>query len=201
MEQSLIRLAGRSAFAHAALTILSVITLLLFFTLGGFWGPLNDLLSVFWVLTFVPITLWLYRLHRPVNASLSLATAILGIAAALTFAALQLLLVIGVVRFAQTVATIHTLGGAIGLSLLLPGLLARARRTLPPRIYWATIILGAGFAVAAAGFWTGGMWNPLTSAGFAVAMIAGLVWGIWLGQLLGNGYVLEMVTINTGGSR
>lgn len=186
MSHSLVRMAGWSAFANAALTALNIATLMLFFAVGGFWGTLNDGVSVFWVLSFVPVAVLFSQLHRSVNAPVSLITAAAGIVAMALFAALQFLLVIGAVRFEQSIGAILALGGLIGLFLLIHGLLAHSGKTLPSHVIWSTILFGLGYVGAAVGFWVGGMWHPVATAGFAVGTIAGGLWGIWVGQ-----YVLK----------
>ncbi len=184
MTESLPRIAGLSAYANAALSLLNIVTLILLFTAGGPWGAINDGLSVFWVLSFGPIVLLLFRLHRPGNPLTSLVTTLVALAAVVAFAGLQFLLVIRVVTFEQTIGSILTLGGLLGLSLFLFGLLARAGGTLPPRIAWALMVFGLSYAVTAVGFGLGGMWHPLVTGGFAVGTVAGLLWAVWLGRLL-----------------
>ncbi len=187
MTRSLMRTAGWSAYANAALMVLNVATLMAFFTAGSFWGTVNDSVSVLWVLSFVPVAVAFSQLHRSVNPALSLVTAAAGIVAMFAFATLQFLLVIGAVGFEQTVGIILTLGGLVGLFLLIHGLLARDGQTLPPRLIWSTILFGLGYVAAAAGFWIGGMWHPLATVGFAAGTIAGTLWGIWLGRCFLDG--------------
>jgi hypothetical protein len=200
MEQSLVRLAAWSAFAHAALSVFGLAALLLFFALGGFWGPLNDLLSVFWALTLIPVALLFYQLLRPLHTPPVLVVTIVGIAAMVAFAVLQFLLVVRLVAFEQTLNTIMVLFGVIGLTLIASALLARQAGTLPGRLFWSMLAYGAGYAVSSLGFWVGGSSSPLAAAGYLAAGIAGLVWGLSLGQWLANGYPVEVTTM-IGGSR
>lgn len=184
MTHSLVRISGRCAYANAGLTVLNIATLLLFYAAGGFWGTLNDGVSVLWILSFVPIAVLFSQLHRPVNPALSLFTAAGGIVAMVIFAILQFLLVVDVVSFEQSVGAILTLGGLVGLFLLINGVLAKAGQTLPARAIWATTLYGLGYVAAAAGFWIGGMWHPLASVGFVIGTFAGVAWGFWLGRFL-----------------
>lgn len=200
MSDSLVRQAGWSAYANAVLTLLNIATISLFFATGGFWGTLNDGVSVFWILSFVPVAVLFSQLHRSVNPAVSLITAAAGIVVMVAFALLQFLLVIGMVSFEQTIGAILTLGGLVGLFLLIHGLLAQAGQTLPSRVIWSTLIYGLGYMAAAVGFWVGGMWHPLATAGFAMGTFAGVLWGIWLGRFLLNGRVPRAAAVIFGGS-
>lgn len=101
-EATLFRLAGWSAYFNAAVFLLSLVALMLFFSIGGFWGTINDSLSIIWVLSYIPLAVAFYQINRSVNAPISLASSIIGIAAMIVFAVLQFLLVLGLVRFEQT---------------------------------------------------------------------------------------------------
>jgi len=201
MTRLLVRAAGWSAIANAALTLLNIATLSLFFEAGGLWGTLNDGVSVFWVLTFVPVAIFFSQLHRSVNPAASLITAAAGIVAMFAFAALQFLLFIRVVGFEQTMGAVLTLGVLVGVFLLIHGLLAQAGQMMPPRVIWSTIMYGLGYAASAVGFWIGGMWHPLATVGFAVGTLAGLAWGVWLGRfLLQSGRLPRATAVTVGGS-
>lgn len=178
-----IQLAGWSALANAVLNIAGLVALILFFVLGGFWGPVNDVLSVLWALTYLPILAGLYLLTRPTNPMLSLAALVVGVGAALGFALLQSLLVAGQLSFEQSVIMVTTVGGVLGLAVLADGLLARVGALLPAGLSWLMVAYGVGFIVAAAGFRAGGWENPLSALGYLVGVIAGLGWTIWLGRL------------------
>lgn len=183
-EATLFRLAGWSAYLNAALYIIILITLILLFTLGGIWGPINDSVSVIWALSFIPLAVFFYQLHRSVNAPFSIAITVIGIAAMLTFAVLQSLLVVGVVRFEQTIATIISLGGLIGLFVLVNGLLARTGQTLPSGLTWFMIAYGISTLLAVVGYWLGGQEHPLAAIGYLAGAIVGPIWTIWFGRLL-----------------
>lgn len=183
-ETMLFRLAGWSAYLNAALYIIILITLVLLFTLGGIWGPINDSASVIWALSFIPIALVFYQLHRTVNAPVNLAATIIGITVMLVFAVMQSMLVMGVVRFEQTIATIIGLGGVIGLFILVNGLLARIGHTLPSGLTWFMIAYGTSTLLAVVGYWLGGQDHPLAAIGYLSGAIAGPIWVIWFGRLL-----------------
>jgi len=200
MNESFTRLAGWMAYANAVLSIAGFVTLVGFFIIGGILGPVNDAISVLWALTFVPLLLLLYQLNRPVNQPLSLAANFAGIAAALGFALLQSLLVLGIVRFEQTFMAVVVLGALIGLAVLMGGLMARGGQTLPSGLTWMFIAYGLGYALSAVGIWLGGQEHPLAASGYLIGAIAGPIWAIWLGRLLLNGARVTATGLDIGGS-
>ena len=183
-EAALFRLVGWSAYFNAAVFLLSLVALMLFFSIGGFWGRINDSLSIFWMLSFIPLVVAFYQINRSVNAPISLASSIIGIAAAIVFAVLQILLVFGLVRFEQTFTAVLTTTAIFGLSVLIHALLARAGHSLPPGLTWVMIIYGLASVVGAVGFQIGGEQHPLAMIGLLLTAISGLVWVIWFGRLL-----------------
>jgi hypothetical protein len=187
MNESAIRILGWSAYANGVLMLANMVTLVLMFAVSISWGRVNDAISVVWILSFLPLVLVLYRLNQPVmGGGVALATAVVGVVAMLLFAGLQYLLAMGQVRFEQTFAAVVTLGGIVGLWLLVNGLLALKGRTLPTGLAWLTAVFGLSYALATAGYWlSGGNYEqPLLWIGAAIGYLVGPVWAFWLGWLL-----------------
>jgi hypothetical protein len=157
---------------------------MLFFSIGGFWGTINDSLSIIWMLSFIPLVVAFYQINRSVDAPISLTSSIIGIAAAIVFAVLQILLVLGLVRFEQTFSAVLSMTALVGLFVLIHALLARAGHTLPPGLTWVMIIYGIASMVGTVGFQIGGEQHPLAMIGLLLTAISGLVWVIWFGRLL-----------------
>ena len=183
-ETMLFRLAGWSAYFNATVFLLSLVALMLFFSIGGFWGTINDSLSIIWVLSYIPLAVAFYQINRSVNAPISLASSIIGIAAMIVFAVLQFLLVLGLVRFEQTFTAVLTMTGLIGLFVLIHALLARTGHTLPPGLTWVMIIYGIASMIGAVGFHIGGEQHLLAMIGLLLTAISGVIWVIWFGRLL-----------------
>jgi hypothetical protein len=200
MSDSFILFVGRTAYANAALIIASMVTLMIFFSIGGFWGQLNDSVSVLWALSFIPLLIVLYQVNNSVSASLSLATTVIGIGAMIVFAVLQSLLVLIQIQFKQTLGAVHTMTGVLGLSLLLSSLLAPSQGTLPAGMVWIIAAYGLGSILGSVGFWIGGQQHPLTLVGFLAAFILGPIWAIWLGRVLLRGADLSQANISAGGA-
>jgi hypothetical protein len=182
------QLIGWLAYANGVLMLINMITLALMFGVNPFWGPVNDAFSVLWMLSFLPLAVLLARVNEPVlGRAVAVGTALVGAAAMLLFAVLQFLLVVRLVRFEQTFAAVVTLGGLLGLWLLVNGLLALKGKTLPGGLAWSTIIFGLSYILGATGYWLGGYESPLLWVGAALGYLAGPVWAFWLGWLVLHG--------------
>lgn len=195
-EAALFRFAGWSAYFNATIFLLSLVALMLFFSIGGFWGTVNDSLSILWMLSYIPIAVAFFQINRSVNTPVSLASSIIGIVAAIVFVILQSLLVVKVVRFEQTFTAVLAMTALIGLFVLIHALLARAGHTLPVGLTWVMIIYGIASMVGAIGFQIGGEQHPLAMIGLLLIAISGLVWVVWLGRLL----LAEKIAIAFAGS-
>lgn len=183
-ETTFIQFAGWSSVINGITSIASTVTLILMFAVATFFGPVNDTISVIWALAFIPIAALFYRLHQPVNAPLSLASAIFGVVGMLVFSISQALLVIRVVSFEQTLGLVLTMGALIGLWALLNGVLARGGGTLPGGMSWLIIIFGISFILTAIGWYLAGQQHPLVMIGFLIGAVTGPIWAIWLGRML-----------------
>jgi len=192
-EAAFLRFAGMSVFFNAIVFALSMVALIIFFSIGGIWGRINDSLSVIWMLSYLPIVFALYLVNRGVKAPISLVSSLVGIAAALVFVVLQFLLVIGQVRFEQTFSAVLTTTALFGLIILVHAFLARAGHTLPPGLTWVMIIYGIASVVGAIGFQIGGEQHPLAMLGLLLNAVSGLVWVIWFGRLLLTGSAITVL--------
>jgi MFS family permease len=179
-----IQLSGWSAVINGLTSIASTVTLMLMFAVAPFFGPVNDGISVFWCLSFIPLAFLFHRLNQPVNPTLSLAAAVIGIGAMLVFAVAQMMLVLRIVTFEQSLGVVLGMGAVVGLWALVNGWLARQGGALPSAMTWLLIIFGVSFMLTAVGWYMAGQENPLVMAGFLIGAVAGPTWAIWLGRLL-----------------
>lgn len=183
-EATLLRFAGWSAYFNGTIFLLSLVALMLFFSIGGFWGTINDSLSILWMLSYIPIAVAFFQINRSINSPISLASSIIGIAAATVFVILQTLLVLSIVRFEQTFSAVLTMTASLGFFVLIHALLARAGHTLPTGLTWVMIIYGIASMIGAVGFQLGGEQHPLAMIGLLLTAISGLIWVVWFGRLL-----------------
>jgi hypothetical protein len=198
--ESLTRLMGWSAYANGILMLANMVTLALMFGVSLFWGTVNDAVSVFWALSFLPLAMLLAQVNQPaMGRTVALGTALVGAAAMLLFAVLQGLLVVGLVRFEQTFAAVVTTGGVLGLWLLLNGLLALKGKTLPGGLAWISVVFGLSYILGTLGYWLGGYEQPLLWVGAALGFLVGPVWAFWLGWLVLHGRLVPAAALTAGG--
>jgi hypothetical protein len=181
------RYAGWSAFVSAVATILGLVTLIIFFTLGEPWGTLNDITSVILALSIIPVSLMLHRLHRRDAPTISLAALVIGVIAILVAAVFQMLLIIKVITYAQTAVVVPAAFGLFGASLMVFGSLGRTNMSLPRRLTLLSIVAGAGYVLTIAGIILGGQEHPLTAIGGLTAVICYPIWAIWFGRIVLSG--------------
>ena len=182
---SLAQLAGASAWLAAVMTVIGMVTLVLFFARGGRWGWYNDVASVVLMLSLVPVALVLAVIELEVVTTVALVVAAIGILAMSTVAALQALLVAGRVTYDQTKLAVMGGTALLGLWYLLTALVT-AGTAIPDGIRIASALSGIGFIVAGYGFAVGGERHPAAAAGWLVAFVATLVFQAWLGWLLSS---------------
>jgi hypothetical protein len=184
---------GWTAYGNGILTVANLVTLVLMFGVSMAWGRVNDTISVIWMLSFLPLALLLVRLNRGVmGPGVAVGTAAVGALAILVFAVLQVLLVLGRVRFEQSFAAVVTSGGVMGLWLAANGWLALKGSTLPKGLAWVSLALGLSYVVGAAGY-LGGYESPVLWVGAAAGYILGPVWAFWLGRQVLQGRLVAVI--------
>jgi len=179
-----LRYAGLSAILGAVITLLMMITGVLFFTVGAPFGRVADIISVLQVASMIPVVLVLHIIlnsQSPVLSSTAVAIGILGI---LVIGVLQTLLVVHVVRYAQIASPTVTASGAIGIWLLMTTYLAWRSEILPRGLCWVGLIVGIGYLLLTVGFWLGNIQSPLFFVGSTIVYLGYPIWAIWLGRWL-----------------
>lgn len=79
MVDFLIENSDKSAYLAGAASVLSFLTIFIFFAVGGVFGPINDAISVFQFLFLLPVALALHRVLNPYAPVLSFIAAAIGI--------------------------------------------------------------------------------------------------------------------------
>jgi hypothetical protein len=184
----LLRFAGWSAHVTALADITGFVSLFVFFAVGGPWGFINDISSVFLSLSLIPPALAWRHLHRSLFPRLSLVNLAIGIIAMLTAAILQAALVVGKVEFEQSLRPVLAANAVIGLWFGVNGVLAsrgsHREGTVPRGLAWVSLGAGTGLILIILAFWIGGETHPLTAVGGLAAFAGILSWAIWFGRLL-----------------
>ena len=186
MIDFLIQNSDKFAYLAGTASVLSFLTILIFFAVGGIFGPINDAISVFQFLFLVPVALALYRLLNPYAQTLSFIAAALGITAMLIFAILQALLVFRQVRFEQTFTYVLLMTGTVGVWWLIVSIISLTNSVYPTGLAWVGITAGAASILVLIGFWIGGQQHPLAIIGFLIDMIAIPLWAFWMGKTLSS---------------
>lgn len=186
MIDYLVSYAHKFSFLAGAAWILGFVALFIFFAVGGIFGPINDAISVLRYLFLIPVALALFRLLAQYAPLVSLGAAAVGIPAMLSIAVLQALLVVGSVRFEQTLRPILILAGIVGLWWLANSIVSLAHGTLPAGVAWVGVVAGVGTLVGMVGFLMGGQEHPLAAMSFPVIAVSVPIWAFWLGRVLAS---------------
>jgi hypothetical protein len=158
----------RAAQTAAALTIGSVVTLGIFYTVGEPWGTLNDGITIALAAATVPIAVGLAR-HSRRSALLDLGV-VADVAGAATTIGFTTLLIAGTMTFEASLPFVLTGQGLIGCWLVLVGVVSWS---VPGtrRLAAFGVAGGAGLALSVLGFAIGGIEHPLTIVGGAVGLL------------------------------
>jgi hypothetical protein len=183
---SFAQLAGLSAWVAAVMTVVGMVTLMLFFSRGGRWGWWNDVASVILMLALIPVALVLAVIELEVVTTTAIVVAIIGIGAMLTVAVLQALLVARRVTYEQTKVAVLGFGAVVGVWYLLTAVVS-ANTAIPDGIRLASAAAGVGFIAVGYGFARGGERDPIAATGGIVLFVASLVFQVWLGYELTSG--------------
>jgi hypothetical protein len=170
---SLERTVGSSAYISAAATSLTLLTGILFFTIGQPFGAIEDVSSILQVVFMIPVAIGLYRLIPSATNSVSLFAIAVGILGMLISAVGQGLLVLGRIDF-STSTKFFPAGIAVGIWLLIVSSLARTNGLFPNGLTWAGFVASAGYLATVAGFLWGGQESPVFYlGGLALGDLAG----------------------------
>lgn len=159
-----VRLGGWTAYASGTIAAIGLAFLVAMFvsfavasSAARAFGWLNDVLGMVQYLVAVPIAVVLHRLLGARNPALSRVAMAVGISGMLATAALQFLLVIGVLTFSQEVLPVSVALLVVGVWLVITGYLGRSTGTLP---------LGVRMSL------------------FAALYVGYPIWAFWLGRRL-----------------
>ncbi len=129
----LLRLAGVCAFASGIASTFGILFLVAFFMIGGGmgFGTLNDIAVIAQYTLMLPIALALRQLLRPRGPLLSLIAMLVGITGMLAVIVLQVLLVTGMLPFAQQIGPVIAAFLVVLGWFILNGYLGRSTKLLP----------------------------------------------------------------------
>ena len=170
----------------AVATIITFVTGIRFFAVGGAFGKINDISSVFHVLLMVPVAVTSVRSLASGSPALGLIAALVGIAGMLVSAYGQSLLVLDRIDFEGSLKFFPA-GGAIGIWLIVVCAVAAVGGQLPQVLAWTGILAGLGYVMTGLGFCEVG--NRTRFSTPVGSWIGGRLsrWAIWLGHLIFSG--------------
>ena len=130
----LVSVASWCAYVSGYVSMLGIAFLFAFFVLGAPTGRLNDIAVIVQYSLMLPIALALYRVLRSHNPSLSLAALLIGIPGMLAVIVLQILLVTGVLPFANQIVPVVIAFLVVLIWFIINGYLGRSTNKLPNRM-------------------------------------------------------------------
>lgn len=162
-SDQVVRAAGGLAIMCGIVSGIGVVLLIGMFVLFGAsnlplgltFGRLNDIIVALQYLLSIPIALALYRILVPYHPALMRIATIVGIAMMLVVVGLQLLLIVGTLRFEEQVIWVSlAMIVGVGSWLVITGLVARSTRRLPMSVLLSAIAVPyVGYPLWA--FWLG----------------------------------------------
>ena len=181
MENILSRAISRLTVAMGITAIVSIVSLILFFIFGGFWGPLNDLTIAVFALMSAALAWLLHPFFRAQSPRLSYSMLIAAIAGAVIACIGSALVMSGTTSW-QLAGSVNALGYAfIGVWLLAFNFYARLTDVFPQNLTRLGQISGALSAF--------GLLNMLGIFGLVDAQ-SDVSWLLYLAQFGGLGEIL-----------
>ena len=184
MENILSRAISRLTVAMGITAIVSIVSLILFFIFGGFWGPLNDLTIAVFALMSAALAWLFHPFFRAQSPRLSYSMLIAAIAGAVIACIGSALVMSGTTSW-QLAGSVNAMGYAfIGVWLLAFNFYARLTDVFPQNLTRLGQISGALSAF--------GLLNMLGIFGLVDAQ-SDVSWLLYLAQFGGLGEILLLV--------
>ena len=160
-------------------------------------GDLIGLFQGLSVLFMIPVALALHQLVEPRAANANRVAMIVGVGSMAVLLAFNLLVVLHIIPETQAGAPISFFFGGIGFWLVAANYLAR-NNSLPKRLAWLGIVIGAAYILFMLTYWISGaanvassaalQSNPLFLMGYAALSLSSFIlypiWANWLGGVL-----------------
>jgi len=174
---------GWAAYLSASATILTLVTGILVFSVGKWFGKLNDFFSIFQVMFMIPLVFFFSQLITPPSFLARFISIAFGLGGILVSAYGQIRLLTRKISFKES-QKFFPAGGAIGFWLVMVNISLIGARTLPAALIWIGIAAGIGYLLIVGGFLKGGQQDPFFYGGSLILGICYPVWGLWLGKII-----------------
>lgn len=201
MTTQSVHISGWAALINGGIGIVGVVLLILFFTVGEPFGTWNDLTSLLWTVTLLPVVFNFYRLGAGQGNPWRIFATVTGLLGLTAVFILQILLVLKVISIWQQTYFITAAYGAIGVWMIILSRIGHNESVISTGLAGFGIAIGIGWILATVGIWIGGFppadsvssmsdmsqFNVLTIVGVSLIFLGYFVqpiWAIWLGRLL-----------------
>jgi hypothetical protein len=131
LPEWLAQAAGWCAYASGVVSIFGIVFLVIFFSVGGVFGPLNDVAVIIHYTLMLPVVLALYVLLRPYRPGLSLIALLVGLVGILAVIVLQAMLVAGMLPFSQQIKLVIPAFLVALVWFVMTGVMGRAAVQMP----------------------------------------------------------------------
>ena len=164
-------IAGWSALAAAAATVVGAALLILFFSRGEPWGTLNDIASVVLMIATIPVAIAVAAIEAAQMAVPGYLVAGAGIGAMLAAAGLQAALVARWRTYEQLLGRTLGAGAVVGVWYILAGAIGLSG-ALPAPLPALAIVSGIGFIAIGYGFAVGDQNHIVSKLGGIALLLA-----------------------------
>ena len=164
----------------AVASLATLVAGVLFYLLGGAFGPISDIASIVQMVTMVLAAVYAYTLGDAGSFALALIGFLAGLAGMLVIGTLQTLLVLRLVTFEATFVAVLAGGCGIGLWMVLSSLAVAMGIVVPPGLLYLGIAAGIAYGLPIIGYRLGGQRHPLFYIGSLAGVAGYAVWALWL---------------------
>lgn len=168
----------------AAASLVTLAAGVLFYALGGVFGPLSDIVSVVQMGLMTITAVYIYQLGQATSFILALAAFLIGLAGTLVVGVLQLLLVLQVVSFEASFLPVLAGGVDIGIWLALGSLTVAMGVVVPPGWLVLGMATAVGYVLPIIGYRLGGAKHPLFYIGSLLGVAGYAAWALWLVRIV-----------------
>jgi len=169
-------------YASAIATAATLITGILFFVVGGFIGPVNDVAAIVQVVLMAAVAVILHKVLATAVPTVSWVALVILLVSALVATIGQGALVLRIINFEQSMQIGLPAGVGFGVWLILLAFLFWRAGTFGMLLVLLALVSGLSYIAIAIGYWRGGQSHPLFYSGSGIALLAYTGWAYLLAK-------------------